>query len=177
MNELLELRDKYREEKYCELLGESLYREHYGEAHSHEDDRLLAEEYEDGPRSVSYASYVASEVMKLLVANSRCMVTLSNSSGEDKTMVHVFTLYLVDSSIYRLESYGTHAYDIVGDRIARVDMSLYEPRIVEWPTMQYDLTKLVSMRAGSDRVAYWNGLFSSRELEDTEFEMDVILSA
>ena len=38
-----------------------------------------------------------------------------------------------------------------------------------------DITTLLTIKYGPDRVAFWNGLFSSIEDKDTNFDMDVIL--
>ena len=183
--ELFALKNQYSHETYCDSLALCLYREHYGTAPSLDDERLLVEEYDNSP-DVSYGEYAASEISKQLEISGRCMVTVSNSSGEDKTMAHVFTLYLIGGSIFRLDSYGTDTYQQIGSsdsdskkeesKIVKITNLLYGPRIVEWPTMEYDIARLLSMASGAQRVAYWNGLFSARETSDTNFDMDIILS-
>ena len=151
LTELFALKNKYSNETYCDSLALCLYREHYGTAPSLDDERLLIEEYDDSSLGVSYGEYAALEISRQLELTGRCMVTVSNSSGEDKTMAHVFTLYLIGDSVFRLDSYGTDRYEQRTGKIVKVTNSLYGPRIVEWPTMEYDIARLLSLASGAVR--------------------------
>jgi hypothetical protein len=83
-----------------------------------------------------------------------CMVGVADAE-HDPEKVHHFTLFNVSQRIYRLETYADD-----GGR-------LYAPRIVEWPTYREDLKLLVHLQDTAHRVGFWNGLFSSKETEDS----------
>ena len=109
-------------------------------------------------------------ISKILNNNGVSFINISNSSGEDKTFVHTFILFLTDKNeVVRLESYGNMDWD---NKCGNV---LYKTRIVEWNTYKEDLLKLFKINPGVERVQYWNGLFSAHETDDTNFEIDLIL--
>lgn len=83
-----------------------------------------------------------------------CFVYLADSAT-DPAKVHYFTLFNLAEGIFRLEAY------------TEPEGRLYGPRLVEWPTYLEDLDTLAQLEPSSQRIAYWNGLFSARETEDS----------
>ena len=133
---LLELRKKLNCE-YCDQLTEELFELIY---HKQPEEYLCIEEWEDVLEEreaikTPYINFLLSEINNDLQKNGVCFIQLANSTGEDKTFIHIFALFLtIDREVIRMEAYGRQ----------RPLLLNYETRLVEWPTYQIDLEKLLS---------------------------------
>lgn len=87
-------------------------------------------------------------------------VQFSNSSGEDNTFNHSFVMFSENGKVYRAECY----------------VMWVSPRVLEWPTYEDDISKLLSLEPGKDRISHWNYIFDSYENSDTEFQIDIIVN-
>lgn len=156
-------------------MTDAVYEELYKMKVSLENTLILRENWEDcNPNNFEYSEYVVNTINNELIIAGFCLVQLANSSGEDKTLIHIFALFWLNGDIYRLESYGKTVYDLNSRQTQYI--SLYCSRIVEWPTYKEDLIKLIDHEPGDAGVSYWNGLFSSNKILDSEFSyMDVEL--
>lgn len=119
-----------------------------------------------------YISFIIENINKIL--HKVDPIEIRNSSGSDATLIHEFVLFKIDDRYYRMESYGKTSYIIVKHKPKRICESLYTTRIVEWPTYDFDLIKLLTIH-GSERILYWNGLFSADEKLDNDFDLDIKL--
>jgi hypothetical protein len=59
---------------------------------------------------------------------------------------HFFTLFNTDQGVYRIEAYS----------------GVYIPRISGWDTWDQDLYNLLVMQPSTERVTFWEGIFSVR---------------
>lgn len=169
--ELYSLRDKIRNIGFCDLTAEQIYREIYNEEIDWSNTKILFEDWEDqNVKNIPYDEYVIEEISKELENLGFCIIQISNSNGEDKTLIHIFSLFLVGDDIYRIESYGKTTYNEFTNKIEKY--SLYCSKIVEWPTYKKDLRRLITIVSGPERIAYWNGLFSSDEVVDTDQQIE-----
>jgi hypothetical protein len=169
LQNLYDIKETCRTIGYCDLTANFVYEYIYKSEIDIENVRVLKEEWEDLQDETHYSDYVVGEIIKELSNNYFCLVQLSNSSGEDKTFIHIFSLFLIDGDVYRLESYGKKFYNFDSREIEYI--SLYCSRIVEWPTYIDDLTKIINHRPGKERLSYWNGLFSANEENDTDCKL------
>ena len=139
------------------------------------EEVLVVEDYDFPNRyepqgSRDRAEYVTNEITKFLNYYGTLFIRLSSSYAECWTYLHTFVLVVLDdNSIWGIESYG-------GDRLDSTiagDIIIYKTRLVEWPTIINDIKRLFMMSPGSDRVAYWNGLFSGNAVVDILLDMDI----
>lgn len=164
--------------EYCNVLVNEVYKIiHPTET---QNEYILSEEYEPyaGQNSNKpYYKYVIDKIYDDLENYGVAFVILSNSSGEDKTFIHLFVLFNTMDGIVRFESYGqSELYEIENGRVVvKPGYVLYCARIVEWPTFEQDMESLLTINPGVERVNYWNGIFSAHETIDTSFPMDVVL--
>jgi hypothetical protein len=175
--EIIKIRDKtiqLCDIEYCNILVNEVYKLFY-------PDRIieevpLIEEYDDKFNN-DYIHYVIRKINQELTTNGISFIELANSSGEDKTIIHQFILFNTISGVIRLESYGKDTTYYLLDGIAKREPGyvLYKSRIIEWPTWKQDLSMLLSLEPGNCRLCYWNGLFSSKEDNDTNEHIDVVL--
>lgn len=82
-------------------------------------------------------------------------IDISEPEGPLVGFVHCFVLYINKGSVYRLESY----------------VDTYPPRAVLWETYVDDLKSLLSKAPGTERLEYWNTLFSCDERIDTPSDL------
>lgn len=160
---------------YCDILSDEIFRLIYDRD---QEEHILIEEWEEFSTNMPYEEFVIDQITKDLIENSVSFVKLSNGSSET-TFVHHFVLFNTDIGIIRLESYGTgfmYNYDNNGNVIVLPGYSLYCGRISGWSTWQEDLTRLLTINYGDERVNLWNQLFLSRETMDNEYQIDVIIS-
>lgn len=159
---------------YCDVLVDEIYKILF--PNKTFEAVPLIEEY-NGDFCDEYIHYVMDEINKELTINGVAFIDLSDSSGEDKSFTHRFILFNTSSGIVRLESYGKgiiYEYTSSGLR-KKSGYVLYKPRIIEWSTCFNDLTTLLKLEHGKNRVNYWNGLFSAAEEYDTDEFIDVLL--
>jgi hypothetical protein len=123
--------------------------------------RIIKEEYEDNNKNKSYARYVLDSINYELDEYSICGVCLENGNGgvSDQTFNHCFVLYKIGTKIYRIESY----------------VDIYSVRMMETPSYEQDLYKLITCNFGGKRLDLWNNLFGSNEKIDTDLPLDVEL--
>ena len=175
--EIINLRDSVtniRDIGCCDVLVDEIYKVLF--PNKTFEEVLLIEEY-NGDFGDEYIRYVMDAINNELITNGVAFIELANSSGEDKTIFHRFILFNTSSGIVRLESYSRQIiYEYISSgAIKKRGYTLYEPRIVEWPTCFNDLTILLKLKHGKERISYWNGLFSSIEEHDTNEFIDVVL--
>ena len=172
--DIYNLKKQTKDIGYCNILTDEIYKILYKTNIWDTEEVLVVEDYDfpnrnEPPGSRDRAEYVTTEITKFLNYYGILFVRLSNSSADCRTYIHTFVLVLLgDNSIWRIESYGGDPLDfnVCGNII-------YTTRLVEWPTMINDIKRLFVMSPGSERVAYWNGLFSGNATVDTSFDMDI----
>ncbi len=128
-----------------------------------------------------YPEYVLDSLLEILKQSKCCFVTMSNNSGVNITFGHHFTLILIGSIIYRVESYGMveYEYDKILDELKLVkDNLIYGPCVKEVGNEECFIKTFLPLFTSSlDRLTYWNSLFSAIETRDNLWpylEVDVI---
>ena len=174
VNELFDLRNELKDIGACDETNDAIFNKLYGD--TEKTEIFLIEEYDDSSQDRSYSRFVIDVVGDRLLQDGVVFILLRNSSGDDRTLVHEFTIFKIDNDYYRIESYGITRYvPIQGDKMRQEFNSLYCTRIVEWPTFRTDLSNLIEIEPGNIRLAYWNGLFSANETVDNDEQIDVTL--
>ncbi len=169
-HQIYDLKVKTDKIGYCDLTANKLFYILYNREYDTYNDVPILEEYDDHD-ILTKNEYIINHIRNDLFINGISFITISNSTGEDKTFTHIFTLFLTDKGeIIRLESYGKYDYT------KRCGNSLYSTRLVEWNSYETDLLKLFSYKPGLERIAYFNGLFSGNETQDTLFDLDVTIN-
>lgn len=168
---LYKLRDKLSDIEYCNITSEKVNYLLYGDDEL--EEMYLSEEYDNYDGNLNYPSYVIKQINDILFTHGVVTISIRNSSGSDATLMHEFVLFLIDNRYYRMESYGKTSYIKINKKIKQICESLYTTRIVEWPTYDLDIIKLLTL--DTDRLSYWNGLFSSDEKIDNDFNLDITL--
>jgi hypothetical protein len=171
LQQISHLSEMTKDSGYCDQTYEKIYYFLHGKELG--EDLLLLEEWEDWSgakdNGLSYGDYCTQIISQQLEQFGHCFITIANSSGEDKTFIHLFVLFATESSVYRIDSYGSFGNPNKEDQI------IYKTKITEFLSYKQDLAKLMNHQPGSDRISYWNSLFSANETCDTSFEMDMII--
>ena len=131
------------------------------------EERNLMEDWNDAVRDakqvpesqLTYSKYVIEQIDRVLLQEKAAVIELRNSSGNDSTLIHLFTIFEIQGSYYRLEAYASNYTE-------------YSTQLTFWPTFRNDLFALLDM-TGPVRLTYWNKLFSSFEGYDN-FDIDKI---
>lgn len=168
-----QLRNQLSHIGYCNLTVEAIHHELYGDMD--QTEHYLIEDYQDHHINTLFSIYVVYRISLELYKTGSCTITIRNDTGKEATLMHVFVLFLIDNQYYRMESYGNTFYMKKGSQIKKICKSLYTTRIVEWPTWQLDLIKLIEMNK-YERLVYWNRLFNANETIDNDHPLDITLT-
>ncbi len=162
--EIGHIKDMTKNFGFCDQTHNFIYTTLYGEKLG--EELLPTEDWEDSEEKnngMSCGDYCVMKVSEQLDLNGCCFVTVSNSSGEDRTFIHLFVLFSTGSEVYRIESY------------AQSKGPVYYTRIVGHCNYKTELAKLMNYEPGPNRILYWNELFSCNETCDTSFTMDMTI--
>jgi len=174
LDEIESFRDEAGEREdteYCNVLSSELFSLIYPGMTKYEN---IFEDENDDP-----LSFIRQE----LLSSSVVFVQLANSSGEEKTFIHEFVLFLSEDGIYRIDSYGKDETLTWNKDIQKVEVSdgycLYKGSITLWDDWEEDLRELITSPAHggrfSPRLELWNRIFSSVERYDLNEGIDIVV--
>jgi hypothetical protein len=155
--------------EYCNILSDVVFNIINGQ-NSIKEEYLLREEWDN---TKSYHEYVIEAIQRELTTKYIAFISLSNSSGDDKTFIHEFIMFKTNNGIIRMESYGKDFIYTEGKKCK--GYNLYHAKLVQWNDWEIDLKQLLTISPGEKRIKLWNKIFSSIETIDTEFYIDVIM--
>lgn len=153
--------------EYCNVLSSEIFSLIYPGETKHEH---LLTEYDEAPLLV-----LEQELKKSGVA----FVELANSSGQEKTFIHEFVLFVTEEGVYRVESYGLDEVLKWNEETRKVDVLpgyvLYKGKITLWNDWRQNLQQLTRCKSGPDRLRVWNDIFSAQETQDQNEAMEMVL--
>jgi hypothetical protein len=161
--------------EYCNVLTDTVYNIIHPNLPMNK--HILIEDYEDENIETPYHTYVINRIYEELDKYGVTFISLMNSSGEDKTFAHLFVLFKTMDGIIRFESYGqSELYEIENDRVVvKPGYVLYCGRLITWSNFEQDIEQLLIIDPGIQRLDYWNNIFSSNEMVDTSFPIDIVI--
>jgi hypothetical protein len=178
LEDVIDIRDKIiklPDTDYCNVLSDRVWE--FINKNQMKYEGLIQEDWEEYAPNKQYQEYAIERIQRELNEKGIAFVQLANSTGHGKTFIHEFVLFNTNTGPVRLESYGQdEIYEVVEGKAKRLPgYVLYCGRILEWPNWENDITTLLTISPGPERLNFWNGLFSANEKNDTDQQIDIII--